>query len=190
MISLNKTGTSVPVHKDASPNQPLSTREAPPTDVPRPPSPPGSTEVSNPFAHPEAAAAAAADSQGPMPAFHSKDPVLIARSKMPDWPGRADLQGTVHTGSTGNMASNLMYSPDPEYPAEAIAGRVTGEVTVRVIVGPSGNVIDARVVSGPPLLREAALDAVGRWRYRPYEQEGKPVAMATTAIFDFQLPTG
>lgn len=127
-----------------------------------------------------------------MPEFHAKDPVLIARNKPPTALGQATqpgLQGTVHAGETGNMASNLMYSPDPEYPAEAIASRVTGEVTVRVVVGPDGNVIDARVVSGPPLLREAALDAVGRWRYRPYEQGGKPVPIATTAIFDFQLPT-
>jgi TonB family protein len=88
----------------------------------------------------------------------------------------------------GNMASSLMYSPDPEYPAEAIAAGVQGEVTVRAVVGPRGNVVDASVVSGPPLLREAALDAVGRWRYRPYEQDGKPVTIATTAIFDFQIP--
>jgi TonB family protein len=86
------------------------------------------------------------------------------------------------------MASNLMYSPEPEYPAGAIAAGVSGQVTVQAVVGPRGNVIDARVVSGPPLLREAALDALGRWRYRPYEQDGKPVAIATTAIFDFQIP--
>jgi TonB family protein len=86
------------------------------------------------------------------------------------------------------MASSLMYSPEPEYPARAIAAGIAGEVTVRAVVGPRGNVIDASVVSGPPLLREAALDAIGRWRYRPYEQDGKPVAIATTAIFDFQIP--
>jgi TonB family protein len=86
------------------------------------------------------------------------------------------------------MAGNLMYSPDPEYPAEAIAAGVAGEVTVRAVVGPHGNVVDADVVSGPPLLRQAALDAVGRWRFRPYEQDGKPVTVATMAIFDFEIP--
>ena len=86
------------------------------------------------------------------------------------------------------MASNLMYSPEPEYPAGAIAAGVEGEVTIRAVVGPRGNVIDERVVSGPPQLRDAALEAVRRWRYRPYEQDGKPVAIATTAILDFQAP--
>jgi TonB family protein len=101
--------------------------------------------------------------------------------------GVPERRATVHTGSAGTMASSLMYSPEPAYPVAAIAAGVQGEVTVRAVVGPTGNVIDASVVSGPPLLREAALDAVGRWRYRPYEQDGKPVTIATTAILDFQI---
>ncbi|HEY4382451.1 MAG TPA: TonB family protein [Acidobacteriaceae bacterium] len=141
----------------------------------------------NVFAHPEAAAASA--NQTPPPAFsRPKDPVLIARNNPAASAVKPELQGSVHTGSTGSMASNLMYSPEPDYPAGAIAAGVEGEVTVRAVVGPLGNVIDARVVSGPPLLRDAALQAVGRWRYRPYEQDGKPVAVATTAIVDFQMP--
>jgi TonB family protein len=158
-----------------------------PSDVARQRSTPGSTDVSNVFAHPEAAAITAAN-QVPPPVFHSKDPVLIPRNKLATAAAEPEHQGAVHTGSMGNMASSLMYSPDPEYPAEAIAAGVQGEVTVRAVVGPRGNVVDASVVSGPPLLREAALDAVGRWRYRPYEQDGKPVTIATTAIFDFQIP--
>jgi TonB family protein len=84
-----------------------------------------------------------------------------------------------------------MYSPEPEYPAQAIAAGVEGQVMIRAVVGPRGNVVDASVVSGPPLLREAALEAVGRWRYRPYQQDGNPVTIATTAILDFQIsPNG
>jgi TonB family protein len=139
----------------------------------------------NVFAHPEAAAAATPSRP---PAFHPKDPVLIARNAPATIPVKPEIQGTVHTGSTGTMASNLMYSPEPEYPAGAIAAGVEGEVTIRAVVGPRGNVIDERVVSGPPQLRDAALEAVRRWRYRPYEQDGKPVAIATTAILDFQAP--
>ena len=147
----------------------------------------GSMDVSKAFAHPEAAVTEATN-QVPPPAFHPKDPVLIPRNKAAMDGVQPEVQGTVHGGSAGSMVSNLMFSPDPEYPAEAIAAGVEGEVTVRAVVGPHGNVIDASVVSGPPLLREAALDAVGRWRYRPYEQDGKPMTVATTAIFDFQIP--
>ena len=142
----------------------------------------------NPFVHPEAAASNAASQPSPE-LTRPREPVLIARNAPPNSPAvAAKPQGTVHLGSTGNMASNLMYSPEPEYPADAIAAGVQGEVTVRAIVGPNGNVIEARVVSGPPLLRDAALQAVQRWRYRPYEQEGRPITVATTAILDFQIP--
>ena len=181
-------------------NEPVSANAVPPVPphhepatVPLPAgavgqrSAPGSTDVSKVFAHPEAAETEATN-QVPPPSFHPKDPVLIPRNKVAMNGVQPEVQGTVHGGSMGSMVSNLMFSPDPEYPAEAIAAGVEGEVTVRAVVGTRGNVIDASVVSGPPLLREAALDAVGRWRYRPYEQDGKPMTVATTAIFDFQIP--
>lgn len=155
---------------------PLPVRPDPPVRAP--------ADLSAVFAHPEAADAAA-DANTPNPVFRQRDPVLIARNSVP---ARPEVQGTVHTGTTGVMASSLMYSPEPEYPAQAIAAGVEGQVTVRAVVGPRGNIIDAEVVSGPPMLREAALDAVARWRYRPYEQDGKPVPIATTAILDFEIP--
>jgi TonB family protein len=178
-LSSNKVLPVPPHHESAAVSLP--------SDGTRQRSTPGSTDVSNVFAHPEAAAAIATN-QVPPPVFRPKDPVLIPRNKSATADAAPEPQGAVHTGSMGSMVANLMYSPDPEYPAEAIAAGVEGEVTVRAVVGPHGNVVDASVVSGPPLLREAALDAVGRWRYRPYEQDGKPVTMATTAIFDFQIP--
>jgi len=167
-----------PLHQSAA--------RALPSNSPQQRATPGSADVTGTFAHPDAANAAA--SQVPPPAFHPKAPVLIARNKPPAIPGEPQLQGIVHTGTTGTMASKLMSSPEPEYPPEAIAAGVSGQVTVEAVVGPRGNVVDARVVSGPPLLREAALDAIGHWKYRPYEEDGKPVSIATTAIFDFQIP--
>ena len=172
----NPVQQPIPQHRDSAAVTP------PAAPASRPSGPPAGGNV---FAHPEAAAAGTPSQP---PAFHPKDPVLIARNAPVTIPGKSEIQGTVHTGSTGTMASNLMYSPEPEYPAGAIAAGVEGEVTIRAVVGPRGNVIDERVVSGPPQLRDAALEAVSRWRYRPYEQDGKPVAIATTAILDFQAP--
>ncbi len=90
--------------------------------------------------------------------------------------------------SLGLMAGNVIYSPAPAYPAAASAAHVEGEVTVQATVGRDGNVLDARVVSGPPLLRDAALQAVQQWRFRPYEQDGKAMNVGTTAVVDFQMP--
>ena len=100
----------------------------------------------------------------------------------------ASAPGVVHPASIGMMASNLISSPAPAYPAAASQAQVQGEVTVRAVVDREGNVIDARVVSGPELLRDVSLEAVQHWRYRPYMQGGKPVEVATTAILDFELP--
>lgn len=85
------------------------------------------------------------------------------------------------------MAANVLSSPAPAYPVQASAAAVQGEVVVEAIVGRDGDIIDTRVVSGPLLLREAALQAVQRWHYRPFEVDGRPVEIATTARFDFRL---
>ena len=84
------------------------------------------------------------------------------------------------------MASNLVYSPLPAYPAAASASHVQGEVKLSADVDRDGKVASVRVISGPPLLRAAALDAVQRWRYRP--SSGGPVTMAAIEVLDFQLP--
>jgi protein TonB len=42
------------------------------------------------------------------------------------------------------------------------------------------------VVEGDPALRNAALDAVSKWRYRPYTVNGQPVDVLTTVAVDFR----
>ncbi len=101
--------------------------------------------------------------------------------------GRDQRAGRVLLGSAGIMAANLVSSPAPPYPAQASAAQVQGEVIVEAIVGRDGDVIQTRVVSGPPMLRDAALRAVGRWRYRPYQVDGEATEIATTARLDFRL---
>lgn len=97
-------------------------------------------------------------------------------------------QGIVRPASLGIMAANVVYSPAPLYPVAASAAHVQGEVKVQATVDRDGKVASARVISGPPLLRDAALDAVQRWRYRPYLAGGKPITMTALAVMDFQLP--
>jgi TonB family protein len=110
-------------------------------------------------------------------------PAIPVRRSKPD----ASPRALVQSGSAGIMAANLISSPTPTYPAAASEAKVEGEVTVNALVGKDGNVLSARVVSGPPLLREAALKAVEKWQYHPYFVSGKPAVIATTAIIDFEL---
>lgn len=86
------------------------------------------------------------------------------------------------------MAANVLYSPAPPYPTAASAAHVTGEVKLEAQIDRDGTVTYARVVSGPPLLRDAALNAMQQWKYRPYLSRGKAVPVTTLAVIDFQLP--
>ena len=114
--------------------------------------------------------------------------VSAAAGTSPNGSAGATPGGIVRVTSLGAMASNLLYSPVPAYPAAASASHVQGEVKLSADVDRDGKVASVRVISGPPLLRDAALDAVQRWRYRPYRSSVGPIPMAAIEIMDFQLP--
>lgn len=114
--------------------------------------------------------------------------VSAAPGPSPNGSAGATHGGTVRVTSLGAMASNLLYSPVPAYPAAASASHVQGEVKLSADVDRDGKVASVRVISGPPLLRDAAVDAVQRWRYRPYRTSSGPIPMDAIEIMDFQLP--
>jgi protein TonB len=89
--------------------------------------------------------------------------------------------------SSGVMAGNLLEKVSPQYPAIARTARVQGTVVLQATISKDGTIQNLRVVSGPPLLRQAALDAVLSWRYRPYLLNGEPVAVETTVNVVFNL---
>ena len=68
----------------------------------------------------------------------------------------------------------------PVYPELARKMNITGTVKVEVVVAPNGAVKDARVVGGHPVLANAALDAVKKWRFEPASTE-------STGIIDFKF---
>lgn len=114
-------------------------------------------------------------------------PTMPGMSNRAGSPGTA-VAGVVRPTSLGVMASNLIYSPAAAYPAAASAAHVTGAVKVEAVVDTSGNVANARVISGPPQLRDAALMAVQQWRYKPYVLGGKARMFTTQALMEFELP--
>ncbi len=93
----------------------------------------------------------------------------------------------IYISATGIMAANLLAAPAPVYPVAASEAGIQGKVIVQALVGRNGRVIDAHVVSGDPMLREAALSAVRGWRYRPYLADGRAAEVETLATLDFRL---
>ena len=75
----------------------------------------------------------------------------------------------------------------PVYPEIARVARVGGAVTIECTVTPEGHVIDARVVSGHPLLSLAARQAVEQWQFSPTLLNGVPVPVILTVTVNFQL---
>jgi TonB family protein len=73
----------------------------------------------------------------------------------------------------------------PAYPALARAARAQGAAQVQITVSESGEVIDARVIGGHPMFRDAALQAAKQWRFKPTELSGVPVKTQGVITFNF-----
>lgn len=89
--------------------------------------------------------------------------------------------------SFGVMAGNLLEKTVPQYPAIAKATRTQGTVVLQATISKAGLIENIRVISGPPMLQQAAADAVRSWRYKPYLLNGQPVEVETTVNVVFNL---
>jgi TonB family protein len=87
--------------------------------------------------------------------------------------------------SSGTAVGNLMENPNPVYPPMAKAAHVQGAVVLQAIISKTGTVERLNVVSGPPMLTAAAIDAVKQWKYRPYLLNGEPTEVDTTITVNF-----
>jgi TonB family protein len=83
---------------------------------------------------------------------------------------------------------NLVSSPSPAYPALATAARVQGAVVLQVEISMEGRVQNVSVISGHPLLNDAAIQAVRQWTYKPFVLNGQTISVTTTATVNFTLP--
>jgi len=73
----------------------------------------------------------------------------------------------------------------PAYPLIAKSARAQGAVQIQVTISESGEVMNAQVISGHPMLREAALQAAKQWRFKPTELSGVPVKTQGLLTFNF-----
>jgi len=87
--------------------------------------------------------------------------------------------------SSGVIAGLMEHAVAPVYPPIAKAAHVQGIVVMRALISKTGDIEDLNVISGPPLLVPAAMDAVKQWKYRPYLLQGEPVAVETTIKVNF-----
>lgn len=89
--------------------------------------------------------------------------------------------------SAGVIAGNRIGGEEIRYPPIAKAAHIQGTVVLQAMISREGTIQDLRVLSGPPMLQQAAIEAVRTWRYRPYLLNGQPVEVETTITVIFTL---
>jgi protein TonB len=92
--------------------------------------------------------------------------------------------------SQGVTQGMVIHRVQPTYPPLARTARVQGAVQLAAVIGKDGAVQNLHVLSGHPLLTQAALDAVKQWRYKPYILNGEPVIVDTQITVNFTLSGG
>lgn len=101
-------------------------------------------------------------------------------------PSPHPLLGPLRVG--GNVqAARIIKRVAPAYPEDAMRARISGTVRLHVIIGKDGKIKRLELVSGHPMLQQAAADAVRQWQYQPTLLNGDPVEVDTTIDVIFQV---
>jgi protein TonB len=80
----------------------------------------------------------------------------------------------------------LINRVDPVYPRVAVTAGIQGQVKLHAVIARNGKIESLELISGHPLLVQAALDAVRQWRYRPYYLNGEAVEVETFITVNFR----
>ena len=101
-------------------------------------------------------------------------------------PKPMEAHRVVHVSSGVQEAKRISFVL-PQYPALARSARISGTVQLIGVIATDGTIQSLRVISGHPLLVQAAVDAVSKWRYRPTLLSGQPVEVIAPITVTFTL---
>jgi protein TonB len=101
-------------------------------------------------------------------------------------PPKAATPQRIRVGGNVQQA-RMIHMVQPVYPTIAKQAHIQGTVVLHAIIAKDGTVQELQLISGPPLLVRAAMDAVRQWRYQPTMLNGEPVEVDTTISVIFSL---
>ena len=83
----------------------------------------------------------------------------------------------------------VVEQPFPTYPEKMRKSRKEGLVTIRYVVGKDGKVSEVTILDADaePAFNEATLEAIRKWRFRPYKKDGKPIEVVHELSVFFTL---
>jgi protein TonB len=87
-----------------------------------------------------------------------------------------------------DATEHLIYRVEPTFPPLARDASIQGSVVLQIMIGEDGTIQHIKVVSGHPMLVPSAIEAVEKWRYEPFLEDEKPVAVDTRVTVEFSLP--
>ena len=118
------------------------------------------------------------------PAVSQNQAVVVDMEEPPPTPAPRPILKPVSGGVLNGTAINL---PPPVYPDSAKRMRVSGTVTVDVVLDESGKVVSATASNGPAILRDAAVQAALKARFSPTKLSGQPVKVSGVINYKFAL---
>ena len=74
----------------------------------------------------------------------------------------------------------------PELSVAARQLKISGHVELTVKIDEAGVVADVKIENGNAVLTAGCVNAVRKWKFTPFTQDGKPTAAVTTLSFDFK----
>jgi protein TonB len=117
----------------------------------------------------------------------SSAPVVKTTDDVPPPPVKVVAKAPVRPVSGGVLNGKALEMPRPVYPETARRAKMTGTVSVEVVIDVSGKVIGARAVSGPEMLRDAAERAARMAKFTPALLSGQPVRVSGVINYNFSL---
>jgi len=103
-------------------------------------------------------------------------------------PSMATSPAKNQKASEGVLQGSAVTKVQPLYPASAKRFNASGPVEVQIFISETGLVINAKAISGHPLLREAAVEAARKWVFKPTTMNGVPVETQLALTFVFSVP--
>jgi protein TonB len=83
----------------------------------------------------------------------------------------------------------VSHSVKPDYPLLARQMKVQGSVILQALIGRDGLIQDLRVLGGPPILANAAQEAVKQWHFKPHYQGIDAVETQARITVNFTIST-
>lgn len=178
--------STAPAQPKPAGNPPQEARPAPARAFQQPEPLPRRLRAASPADLPDAPLVAAAPAGGTPPDLNLGGIVAIPVPPSPraaePW-APADKKAPAVGGQV--RPAELIHRVEPQYPSLARKAGAGGRVEMTATIGADGRVKDARIASGNPLLRQAAIEAVRQWVYQPTLLDGQPVQSQTHVVLDF-----